>query len=177
MSSSAVILFAHGAREPEWARPLESIRDRLRAAGLTVELAFLEIMSPSLEEAAARLAEKGVETVTIVPLFLAQGAHLKRDLPTMVEKIRKRHAKTEFKAAWARLIRKVYEADPLECPKCKGPMRVIALIEEPATVRQILTHLGRWKPKAVERAPPLAPEAWPANASLALSYHAVPDIA
>jgi hypothetical protein len=29
------------------------------------------------------------------------------------------------KAAWARLIRKVYEADPLECPKCKGPMRVI----------------------------------------------------
>ena len=31
------------------------------------------------------------------------------------------------KAAWARLIRKVYEADPLECPKCKGPMRAIAL--------------------------------------------------
>ena len=28
------------------------------------------------------------------------------------------------KAAWARLIRKVYEADPLECPKCKGPMRL-----------------------------------------------------
>jgi hypothetical protein len=28
------------------------------------------------------------------------------------------------KAAWARLIRKVYEADPIECPRCKGPMRV-----------------------------------------------------
>jgi len=27
------------------------------------------------------------------------------------------------KAAWARLIRKVYEPDPLECPKCEGPMR------------------------------------------------------
>ena len=47
------------------------------------------------------------------------------------------------KAAWARLIRKVYEVDPLECPRCKGPMRVIALIEEPATVRHILTHLKR----------------------------------
>ncbi len=38
---------------------------------------------------------------------------------------------TEFsaraRAAWARLIRKVYEADPLECPNCNGPMRVIAL--------------------------------------------------
>lgn len=97
MSSAAVILFAHGAREPEWAQPFESVRDRLRSAGLTVELAFLEIMSPSLEEAAARLAEKGAETVTIVPLFLAQGGHLKRDLPVMVEKIRKRHARTEFR--------------------------------------------------------------------------------
>ena len=97
MSSSAVILFAHGAREPEWAQPLEGIRDRLRAAGMTVELAFLEFMSPALEEAASRLARKGIETVVIVPLFLAQGAHLKRELPAMVEKIRKRHAKTEFR--------------------------------------------------------------------------------
>lgn len=95
--TTAVILFAHGAREPEWARPIENIRDRLRAAGTTVELAFLEFMSPTLEEAAARLADKGIETVLIVPLFLAQGAHLKRELPAMVEKIRKRHAKTEFR--------------------------------------------------------------------------------
>jgi sirohydrochlorin cobaltochelatase len=96
MSSSAVILFAHGAREPGWAQPLESIRDRLRAAGMTVELAFLEFMSPTLEEAAARLAAKGIGTVIVVPLFLAQGAHLRRELPAMVEKIRERHAKTEF---------------------------------------------------------------------------------
>jgi sirohydrochlorin cobaltochelatase len=95
MSSSAVILFAHGAREPEWAQPFESVRDRLRAAGTPVELAFLEFMSPSLDEAAERLADKG--TVIIVPLFLAQGAHLKRELPAMVAKLRKRHAKTEFR--------------------------------------------------------------------------------
>ena len=47
------------------------------------------------------------------------------------------------KAAWARLIRKVYEADPLECPKCKRPMRIIALIDDPAVVLRILEHLGR----------------------------------
>ena len=99
MPSSAVILFAHGAREPEWAQPLEGIRDRLRAVAIPVELAFLEFMSPSLDEAAARLAGKGTETVVIVPLFLAQGAHLKRELPAMVEKIGKRHAKTAFRVA------------------------------------------------------------------------------
>jgi len=97
MSSSAVILFAHGARESEWAQPFEAIRDRLRAAGTRAELAFLEIMSPSLDDAAARLAGEGFKTVIIAPLFLAQGGHLRRDLPAMVEKIRKAHAKTDFR--------------------------------------------------------------------------------
>ena len=97
MSSSAVILFVHGAREPGWAKPIENIRDRLREGGMRVELAFLEIMSPTLEEAARTLTAEGHKTVTIVPLFLAQGAHLKRDLPAMVAKIRKLHANTEFR--------------------------------------------------------------------------------
>ena len=97
MPSPAVILFAHGASEPQWAQPFEAVRERLRAAGMQVVLAFLEFMSPSLDEAAATLADKGIETVIIVPLFLAQGAHLKRELPEMLEKIRKRHAKTEFR--------------------------------------------------------------------------------
>jgi hypothetical protein len=58
------------------------------------------------------------------------------------------------RAAWARLIRKVYEADPLQCPKCKGPMRVVALIDDPGVIRHILEHLGLWAPEASERGPP-----------------------
>ena len=81
------------------------------------------------------------------------------------------------KQAWARLIRMVYEADPLECPKGKGPMRVIALIDDPVVVREILVPLGRWQPEALARALPVPPEAWPAHASIALTYHPVPDIA
>ncbi len=81
------------------------------------------------------------------------------------------------KAASARLIRKVYEVDPLECPKCKGPMRVIALIDDPSVVRRILEHLGRSAPEATERGPPKAPPAWPANAVIPLTYHPVPNIA
>ena len=52
--------------------------------------------------------------------------------------------KDRAKATWARLIRKVYEVDPLECPKCKGSMRVIALIEDAGVIRRILEHLGLW---------------------------------
>ncbi len=58
-------------------------------------------------------------------------------------------------ATWARLIRKIYAADPLVCPRCKGPMRVIALIDDPAVVRRILEHLGRWEPEPAERGPPV----------------------
>ncbi|MBI2225346.1 MAG: hypothetical protein HYU44_10430 [Betaproteobacteria bacterium] len=42
---------------------------------------------------------------------------------------------TRARASWARLIKKVYEVDPLECPKCKGPMRVIALINDASVVQ------------------------------------------
>jgi sirohydrochlorin cobaltochelatase len=93
---SAVILFAHGAREPEWARPFERLRDRLRASGLRVELAYLGSMPPSLEQAAAVLAREGAKAVTIVPLFLAQGGHIKEDLPKIVDDIRATHPGTEF---------------------------------------------------------------------------------
>jgi len=97
MSSSAVILFAHGAREAEWARPFESVRDRLRSEGLRVELAYLEIMTPSLEDAARIIVDEGIESVTIVPLFLAQGGHVKLQLPERVAALKRQHTDTEFR--------------------------------------------------------------------------------
>lgn len=81
------------------------------------------------------------------------------------------------RAAWARLIRKVYEADPLECPRCKGPMRVIALIDDLGVVRRIIEHLGRWAPEPAERGPPAQAPAVPRNAVIPLTDHAFPDIA
>ena len=79
---------------------------------------------------------------------------------------------------WARLIHKVYEVDPLECPKCKGPMRVISLIDDKAIIRKILTHLGLWVAQiATGRGPgPPAPDP-PAQSKPVLTYHPVPDIA
>jgi hypothetical protein len=47
-----------------------------------------------------------------------------------------------FRRNWARLIQKIYEADPLVCPKCQEVMRVISSIEDPSVIRAILDHLG-----------------------------------
>jgi len=92
-SSEAILLFAHGARDPAWAQPFRRIADRIRKAqpGLRVELAFLELMSPGLPEAASKLAEEGISRITLVPLFLAQGGHVKQDLPRLVDEVRGQH--------------------------------------------------------------------------------------
>jgi hypothetical protein len=46
-------------------------------------------------------------------------------------------------SAWARLIQKVYETGPLECP-CGARMKVISFINDPVVIRKILEHLGLW---------------------------------
>jgi sirohydrochlorin cobaltochelatase len=88
-----LVLFAHGARDPEWARPFEAIRDRVRAQRpeYPIALAYLESMSPSLEEAIAALAAEGASSVTVFPLFMAQGGHLKTDIPRILDAVRASH--------------------------------------------------------------------------------------
>jgi hypothetical protein len=55
---------------------------------------------------------------------------------------RKNSVPLEARRSWARLIRQVYEVDPLVCSRCGGTMKVIAVIERQAVVRRILAHLG-----------------------------------
>lgn len=95
----SLILFAHGARDPEWARPLQRTRESLRAqaaaagdATLDVRLAFLEFMSPNLDGAIDEAVAAGANEVQVVPVFLAQGGHVKRDLPALLDAARARHA-------------------------------------------------------------------------------------
>jgi hypothetical protein len=42
---------------------------------------------------------------------------------------------------WAEVIRKVYEVDPMICPRCGGRMRVVSFLTEPAVVDRIIRHL------------------------------------
>jgi sirohydrochlorin cobaltochelatase len=90
---SALVLFAHGAREPGWAEPFRDIRDRVAGSrsDLTVELAFLELMTPGLVDCVAMLVAGGHGRITVAPLFLAMGGHLKHDLPRLLDGIRGQH--------------------------------------------------------------------------------------
>jgi sirohydrochlorin cobaltochelatase len=91
----SIVLFAHGSREPEWAQPFERIASRLRNE-FRVEVAYLEQMRPTLEEAIASLAAQGAQRVRIVPLFLGSGGHVREDLPKLAQAARERHAGVEI---------------------------------------------------------------------------------
>jgi hypothetical protein len=49
------------------------------------------------------------------------------------------------KKRWSYFIRKVYETDPLTCPKCQGEMRITSFIDLPDVIKKILQHLGLWE--------------------------------
>ena len=83
----AIILFGHGARDIRWREPFDRLAELWRAqhVGVPVELAFLEMMHPSLEEAVTSLVAKGVTQLTVVPVFFGQGGHLRNDFPALLQ--------------------------------------------------------------------------------------------
>ena len=80
-----IVLFAHGSRDPEWARPFERIAAALsKRKEFLVRIAYLELMQPSLDAAIADLVASGVASIRIVPLFFGAGGHVRDDLPRLV---------------------------------------------------------------------------------------------
>lgn len=88
--TASIILFAHGARDPEWANPMRRVRAAMLAQQpeRLVELAFLEFLSPDLPASVSALVAQGAKKIVVVPMFIAQGGHLKRDLPEMLDQLR-----------------------------------------------------------------------------------------
>ena len=102
MSEPALILFAHGARDPEWAKPVEAVAAqlRMRFPTRTVEVAFLEFLSPTLPDLVARLVQAHADRasrIDLLPFFIAQGGHLRKELPEMLAAMQQRYPHTVFR--------------------------------------------------------------------------------
>ena len=98
----ALILFAHGARDPAWSRPVQMVAQRLQTLNpdLTIGIAFLEFMSPTLNEAIANMLDQvggGPLQVDILPFFIAQGGHVRQELPLMLEQIQSEQANLQLR--------------------------------------------------------------------------------
>ena len=89
----AIVLFAHGSRDPLWRLPIEAVAAQIRARqpDAAVCCAYLEMCSPSLPDAAASLIAGGIREIRIFPLFLGLGKHAREDLPLLLASIRAAH--------------------------------------------------------------------------------------
>ncbi len=87
MNTQAIVLFGHGARDARWREPFDRLAALWRAQqpDIQVELAFLELMQPSLAEAIASLVSSGASKIVVVPVFFGQGGHLRNDFPVLLD--------------------------------------------------------------------------------------------
>ena len=97
-ATTGLLLFAHGARDPQWARPFEAVAAHCRAerGQDRVALAFLEFMAPDLVAGGGALAAAGCTEVDVVPLFLGAGGHVRKDIPVLMARLQADHPGVRF---------------------------------------------------------------------------------
>ena len=81
----ALVLFAHGARDPAWAAPVHALARAVeqRAPDWTVRVAFLESLAPALPTVLAELDAR-CEAIAILPVFWAAAGHVRNELPALI---------------------------------------------------------------------------------------------
>ena len=98
-SRTAIVLFAHGSRDPLWHRPMEAVATQIaqRAPETPVACAYLELSSPDLSTVVSDLVQQGTASIAILPMFLGVGRHAREDLPALVRDLHLTYPRVAFK--------------------------------------------------------------------------------
>jgi sirohydrochlorin ferrochelatase len=97
---TALLLIAHGSRQPEANADLEVIAEALRLRGYDlVEPAYLELAEPNIDEGGRCCVAAGASCVVLVPYFLSAGVHVLRDLHAARDRLSERFAGVDFRVA------------------------------------------------------------------------------
>jgi sirohydrochlorin cobaltochelatase len=89
----AIVLFAHGSRDPLWHQPIEAVAARIEAQApdTPVACAYLELSKPDLPTVVDRLTASGVTSISVIPMFLGVGRHAREDLPLLVTELQHKY--------------------------------------------------------------------------------------
>lgn len=95
----AILIFAHGSRDPLWRAPVEAVAAAVRAQApdAHVSCAYLELCTPGLPEAAAQAVATGATEVRVLPLFFGMGKHAREDLPLLMAQLRQAYPHIGFR--------------------------------------------------------------------------------
>jgi sirohydrochlorin cobaltochelatase len=94
----AVVLFAHGSRDPLWHKPMEAVAAHIAKdePDLSVRCAYLELSQPDLDTTCLELVGAGINSIAVIPMFLGVGRHAREDLPLLVDQLRAQHPLVNF---------------------------------------------------------------------------------
>lgn len=97
--SKALILFAHGSKDLLWRRSIDdlALRIRLKAPDIYVSSAFLEFIEPDLPKLVNKIISLNINYISISPIFLGLGKHVRNDLPSLFSQIQLEHPNIIFK--------------------------------------------------------------------------------
>lgn len=120
----ALVLVAHGSRDPRAVATMHRLVDRVRALrpGLPVHLGHVELNEPLLPDTLAALQD---QEAVLVPLLLSRGYHVKQDIPAMAaaSRVRARFAAPLgphpllVETLWARLVEAGWRPPPTEAER------------------------------------------------------------
>ncbi len=97
---TALLLIAHGSRQPEANADLEYVAEALRQRGYSITVAsYLELAQPDIEEGGVCCVAAGARRVVLVPYFLSAGIHVRRDLTAVRDRLAARFPEVEFRLA------------------------------------------------------------------------------
>lgn len=97
MIEHRLILYAHGSEDPRWRQPFERLTADLQQqiGSDEIRLAYMEFAPPTLADVAAEAVRDGARKLSVLPLFMAAGAHLAHDLPEQVAAVRAQFGELE----------------------------------------------------------------------------------
>jgi sirohydrochlorin ferrochelatase len=97
--TTAVLLIAHGSREPSANADLHGLAARLAALGddPIVVPCFLELAAPDIPSGGDHCVALGATRVLMIPYFLSAGVHLRRDLTAARDDLARRHPRVDFR--------------------------------------------------------------------------------
>jgi len=93
MTAPALVLLAHGSRDPQSATTINALTEVVRCMrpDLRIEEAYLDLCEPNLDEVVARLAAEGFGEIVVVPLLLTEAFHAKVDVPVAAKLAAQKH--------------------------------------------------------------------------------------
>jgi sirohydrochlorin ferrochelatase len=99
MTTTALLLIAHGSRQPEANDDLHHLAAALRGRGYAVVESFLELAEPDIDGGGRHCVEQGARRVVLLPYFLSAGVHVRRDLAAARDRLARRYPQVEFRLA------------------------------------------------------------------------------